>query len=239
MDGSIYLFQHMNKSSPHRGGKYRAKRENKLFEIEVPESRDDKNKKKKNDLFGERNDKQVYQSTLIKPSLGYAVGLVRPGANELHLVPVEAIAQFRPSFAYLNNKSSDPAKKVVEEDPSSQSESEMPDETVKTVTMRFAGPNEEKFKKAREQSYHHLQQKREQEEWADISYYSVTSDESFKAKSSLICRSQDRSRPLPKAAADDKRSKSPSKEGHSSKGIRDDDEATIISNVEDFLKVLS
>lgn len=235
VDGSIYLFQHVSKSTPLKAAKYRAKKENKLFEIDVPES---DNKRK--DVFGERNEKQVYQSTLIKPSLGYAVGLIRPGANELHLVPVEAIAQFRPSFQYLN-KNSDQTKKVVDEDISSQSESEMPDETVKAVTMRFAGPNEEKFKKAREQSYVHLQQRQAQEEWSDMKFYTLNSDESFQARSSLICRNETRSRPLPKV--DDKRKPPPTeikKEAQmKSVDLGDDGDVMIISNVEDFLKVLS
>lgn len=219
--GQLYLFQYPLQSSSLNISKARVKPDNKIFEIEVLESRSYEKKKKMDvgdglgvSTFGERLDKQVFQSVSIQPKVSYAVALVRDA--EVHLTPINGVIQFRPNFKYLD-AAGDSARKAMaaKEDTSSQSESEAPEEreSAKAVTMRFAGPHEEKMKKAREKSYAHHQQKHDAENWTEIQHHAIASSHSNSVRTSLVCT----------ANADPK-----------------EDSSTInISSVEEYLKSLT
>jgi len=240
IDGSLMLFQHILKSAPLKGAKYRAKREHNLFEIDVAGKRSDYDGK-----YGERQDKQTFRSVALQPSTAYVVGLVRPGTSELHLASLDKVVQFRPAFQYLDQSTDMAVKQNLTEREdmaaSSQSESEMADEgTVRAVTMRFAGADEERIKKARESSFAHLQQQQALEEWSDMHYYSQNTEQSVQAKASLACRHTGRARRVVPVEAG---SSSPSKEHSNSRRRQNetllDDERMLITNVDDFLRVLS
>lgn len=188
-DGNVFLFQYPLQTKAVNVHKVKAKPQNKVFEIEVADSGLSLKKRKRENAkgWGDRVDKQTYQSLHVKPTVPYVLGLVRSDRNELHLTPVDSVFQFRPDMRYLDSSAAEikQAEKEDRDGNSSQSETETP--AVKAITMRFAGPNEEKLKKARESSYAFKQQKVATEEWIDLTYHSSVSTNSANATSGLIC----------------------------------------------------
>lgn len=227
----MILFQHVLNSQPIKGASYKAKRENKLFEIEVP---GEYKKSDDNHVFGERTDKLVYRSQRVQPATSYVVAVVRPGAEEVHLAPVDHVVQFRPTFNYLDNDKETKAVQAERDDPgtSSQSEAEAEDQ-VHAVTMRFAGAYEDRIKKARERSYAHFQQQQASEEWTDMTYYSNTTEQSVQARKSLACRQPGRAQVI----RDQSPSKSPTKDSRR-RSVQRDDDSNVISGMDDFLRAL-
>ncbi|RWS04069.1 DNA-directed RNA polymerase III subunit RPC5-like protein [Dinothrombium tinctorium] len=128
--------------------------------------------------------KQTLKSIEVNPTLNqYVIGVISDGnadsanneslshrTKELHLTPLSSVMQFRPSFNYFDkseirvNKSSLPAK----EDPAIFSDDEA---EVKRINVRFAGPDEERLKKLRENSYSYLQQQISSEAWVDLDFH--------------------------------------------------------------------
>ena len=57
---------------------------------------------------------------------------------------------------------------------------------IQTITMRFAGPDEEKMKKARERSFSYFQQKLAKDQWIPVNCHPIDSEMSSLKRMSLI-----------------------------------------------------
>ncbi|CAN8002790.1 unnamed protein product, partial [Ixodes hexagonus] len=131
-------------------------------------------------------DKQILTSTrAVTSAENYAVGLLRPG--ELHLSPLHCIVQMKPSFSYLDQ--SDVRNKVGE---TAAAEEEEDADEPQAVQVRFAGAETERSKRARERSFHFLQQQQDNEPWSKISYHPFGSEMSGVERAMLLCPQMDR-----------------------------------------------
>ncbi|KAK3600874.1 hypothetical protein CHS0354_019221 [Potamilus streckersoni] len=137
-------------------------------------------------------DKQVLTSVPSSANTErYAVGYLKDG--ELHLSPLHALVQLRPSFGYLDRV--DDRQKVVqqgggEEGESSQDEVE---EEAKPVTIKFARPESAEAKARRLASFEYLNKKREEERWVNVDYYGIYDDRSDMERELLIAGKGDQS----------------------------------------------
>lgn len=130
-------------------------------------------------------DKQVLTSTQALASASrYAVGLLKDG--QLHLNPIRGIVQLRPSFGYLDR--SDAKQKQESKDQGENAESSAEEEEeAQAVTVKFARPETDRTKQAREKSFRYLQQKMLEEPWHHVSYHCYQSEMSLKEKKLLRC----------------------------------------------------
>jgi DNA-directed RNA polymerase-3 subunit RPC5 len=141
--------------------------------------------------------KEILKSVEVKPTLSqYCIALIRNDCPEVHLTPINSVIQFRPSFHYLDkseinfgkNKHNSKDESEAEADASSQDESEAQTE-VQTITMRFAGPDEERLRKAREKSFNYLQQQVAKDPWIELNFHPIKSHSSTEEKMSLLFNS--------------------------------------------------
>lgn len=131
-------------------------------------------------------DKQVLTSTrAVASGDNYAIGLLRPG--ELHLTPLHAIVQMKPSFSYMDR--TDTEKDKVSGDAFADGEEE--EEEPKAVTVRFASTETDRMKKARERSYNFLQQQMANEPWTKVSFHAFGSEMSSVERTMLLCPQMD------------------------------------------------
>ncbi|KAK7003517.1 DNA-directed RNA polymerase III subunit RPC5 [Biomphalaria glabrata] len=104
----------------------------------------------------------------------YAAGLLKDG--ELHLTPVSAVVQMRPSFDYLDKADtrhrSESSVATTDGGESSQDEAE---EEATPVNMKVARGESEEFRARRMASYEYINQKREEERWIPIIYHTSES----------------------------------------------------------------
>ncbi|XP_067121880.1 LOW QUALITY PROTEIN: DNA-directed RNA polymerase III subunit RPC5 [Centruroides vittatus] len=134
-------------------------------------------------------DKQkLTSSKAVSSSAQYAIGLLRPG-KELHLTPLHAIIQLRPSFTYLDQSDSRAKAELKESDVDDPSQDE--EEEAHKVTVRFAGPDSDKARQARERSYNYIQQQLANEPWVNVKYHKYGSRESEEEMNKLLCTKTD------------------------------------------------
>ncbi|XP_064478895.1 DNA-directed RNA polymerase III subunit RPC5-like isoform X2 [Ornithodoros turicata] len=134
---------------------------------------------------GAMMDKQVLTSTRAVASAdNYAVGLLRPG--ELHLTPLHAIVQMKPSFAYMDRSDTDSGAVDTFADGAEEEEDEP-----KAVTMRFASTETDRLKKARERSYKFIQQQMANEPWTNVKFHNFGSEMSGVERTMLLCPQMD------------------------------------------------
>ncbi|XP_063444434.1 DNA-directed RNA polymerase III subunit RPC5-like [Mytilus trossulus] len=122
----------------------------------------------------DKMDKQILTSAPCSGDIGrYGVGVFKDG--ELHLSPLHAVVQMRPSFNYLDKADdkikTEAAAREAEGDMSQDEEDE-----AKPVTMKFARQETEEAKARRMRSYGYLQKKRNEESWIHVEYHGVNSD---------------------------------------------------------------
>jgi len=135
--------------------------------------------------------KQILKSTELKPRLGqYCVAVLRSDCQELHINPIQSVIQFKPKLNYLDNKtpemSSNKSKAGSKGEESDGGLSSQDEADIQTITMRFAGPDEEKFRKARERSFAYFQQKLAKDHWISVNCHPIDSDLSSDKRMSLI-----------------------------------------------------
>jgi len=172
------------------------RRKGELFALNL--ENDSKSDERPNISSGKRLlNKQLLKSVEVKPTLSqYCVALIRNDCPEIHLTPINSVIQFRPSFHYFDKnevnfaktKNNSKDESEAEGDASSQDESEQQSE-VQTITMRFAGPDEERLKKLREKSFNYLQQQVARDPWIELNYHPVGSKLSSSEKMLLVYNS--------------------------------------------------
>ncbi|KAH9513090.1 DNA-directed RNA polymerase III subunit RPC5 [Bulinus truncatus] len=118
----------------------------------------------------------------------YAAGLMKDG--ELHLTPVNAVVQMRPSFDYLDKADtrhrSEASANFPDGGESSQDEAE---EEATPVNMRVSRGESEEFRARRMASYEYINQKREEERWIPVICYTSESGLSETERQQLIASS--------------------------------------------------
>ncbi|XP_022319153.2 DNA-directed RNA polymerase III subunit RPC5-like [Crassostrea virginica] len=121
----------------------------------------------------DKMDKQVLTSTTTGDKSGrYAVGIFKDG--ELHLTPLHAIIQMRPSFNYLDRADQKMKADVGPAGDGGES-SQDEEEEVKPVTVKFAQQESEEAKARRMASFDYLQKKQQEEAWQKLQYHNITS----------------------------------------------------------------
>ncbi|RUS89733.1 hypothetical protein EGW08_002551, partial [Elysia chlorotica] len=105
----------------------------------------------------------------------YAIGLVKDG--ELHLTPLAAMVQMRPNFDYLDkadtrHRAEAANTSLGDGGESSQDETE---EDPTPISMKVSRGESEEFKARRMASYEYVNQKREEERWVKMTYFSADS----------------------------------------------------------------
>lgn len=144
--------------------------------------------------------KRVLKSVEMKPTLNqYCVAVIDNESSkpELHLNPIRSVIQFRQTLNYLNTKTTNITTKSAEVGPNKANHSSKGDESdaeasgqengdIQAITMRFAGPDEDKLKKARERSFAYFQQNLEKDQWVDIKCHTVDSRMSADIKKNLV-----------------------------------------------------
>lgn len=130
-------------------------------------------------------DKQkLISNKAVSSSAQYAIGLLRPG-KELHLTPLNAIIQLRPSFTYLDQSDNRAKAELKGNDFDEHSQDE--EEEAHKITVRFAGPDNDKARQARERSFNYIQQQLANEPWVNVKYHKYKSYESEEESSKLLC----------------------------------------------------
>ena len=216
---NIDIFEYRSKKSPiaeQTDIEVKARPNHKIFELNAKiDTKSENFDQKKSELFGRyldsnelrtdpkkcskeltncRLERQVLQSMEIKPALSqYCLAVVRNDCPELHLNPIESIIHFKPKLNYLNNKFSDNREgfktKSASKGDESSDESEPQPMDVQTITMRFAGPDEDRQRKARERSFAYYQQQLAKDDWIPIKYHSIDSQLSSDNRMALIYNS--------------------------------------------------
>ncbi|XP_062611114.1 DNA-directed RNA polymerase III subunit RPC5-like [Saccostrea cucullata] len=121
----------------------------------------------------DKMDKQVLTSVSTGEKSGrYAAGIFKDG--ELHLTPLNAIIQMRPSFSYLDRADLKIKSEVGPAGDGGES-SQDEEEEVKPVTVKFAQQESEEAKARRMASFNYLQKKQQEEAWQPLNYHSISS----------------------------------------------------------------
>lgn len=129
-------------------------------------------------------DKQVLCSAPCSGNVGrYGVGLFKEG--ELHLSPLHAVVQMRPSFNYLDKADEKIKSEVAARESAGGDFSQDEEDEAKPVTMKFARQETEEAKARRLRSFGYLQKRREEEPWINISYHDINSDLAERERSQL------------------------------------------------------
>ncbi|XP_037074627.1 DNA-directed RNA polymerase III subunit RPC5-like [Pollicipes pollicipes] len=146
-----------------------------------------------NDLFygGSVMDRQTLSSTLVTPcSRRYCLGVVSDG--ELHLSPVDAVVALRPSFDYLDRgdkKGRQEARELGEDVSGDEDEPDGP--STERVTVKFARPEPDRIKQARERSYQYLKRKQDEQPWVPTTVHKRSSASSETEWQKLLCSRTD------------------------------------------------
>lgn len=115
----------------------------------------------------------------------YAVGVYKDG--ELHLTPLNAMTQIRPSFSYMDK--ADTKQKVLNSkqmEGGGESSQEEEEEEAKPVRLKFARHETVEAKARRMASYDYLQKKREEEQWINVKHHSIDDDKSVSERNLLF-----------------------------------------------------
>lgn len=122
-------------------------------------------------------DKQILgSSSSAADTRRYAVGVLKN--DELHLTPVHAVVQMRPTFDYLDRADAkhkaESAAAAKEAGDSSQDEAE--EDQATQVTVKFARPESEEAKARRMASYEYVQRRLEEEPWTSVVFHNLHDD---------------------------------------------------------------
>ncbi|KAK3930241.1 DNA-directed RNA polymerase III subunit RPC5 [Frankliniella fusca] len=128
---------------------------------------------------GKMDHMTLKSSRLLPDSSNYAIGVLNDG--ELHLTPLKGIVSLRPTFSYLDKSDKRPQNS---QDELSGGEEE---EELKQVKVKFARQENERLKKAREQSYDYHSKISSSEPWYHTQYVSENSDEAELERCKLYC----------------------------------------------------
>ena len=209
----LHIFQYWSQSSPIADRKdieVKARPNHRMFEIETQmDTKGGNFDKRKSETFGRNLEisdnkidppknvltKRVLNSVEMKPTLNqYCVGVMSKESSQaqLHLNPIRSLVQFRQKLNYLNNKTLDvPPNKANQSSKGDESDVETSAQEngdIQAITMRFAGPDEEKLKKAREKSFSYYQQNLEKDQWTAVNCHPIGSWLSSENKKNLIYR---------------------------------------------------
>ncbi|XP_077528169.1 DNA-directed RNA polymerase III subunit RPC5-like [Haemaphysalis longicornis] len=97
---------------------------------------------------------------------------------ELHLTPLHAVLQMRPSFQHLEPSGAETEEEEQEVKPT-------------LVLMKFEEHESYREKRARERSFQFVQQKEEKEAWIEANYHGPETEMSCVERSKLFCRQMD------------------------------------------------
>lgn len=129
-------------------------------------------------------DRQTFVSTKPMNNVSkYVVGYLHD--KEIHATIVKGVVQMRPSFSYFDK--SDTRKKAEQKQ---DNESDAEDDEPKQVTVKFAGNDSDRLKKAREKSYNYLTQKSADEPWCETMWYPPDSIHAELERQKLFAMSQ-------------------------------------------------
>ncbi|XP_056019128.1 DNA-directed RNA polymerase III subunit RPC5-like isoform X2 [Ostrea edulis] len=120
----------------------------------------------------DKMDKQVLTSVSTGDKSGrYAAGIFKDG--ELHLTPLHAIIQMRPSFAYMD-RADQKIKTDVGPAGDGGESSQDEEEDVKPVTVKFAQQESSEAKARRMASFDYLYKKQQEEAWLPLQYHNIS-----------------------------------------------------------------
>ncbi|KAJ1526730.1 hypothetical protein ONE63_008310 [Megalurothrips usitatus] len=118
-------------------------------------------------------------SRLLSDTSNYAIGVLNEG--ELHLTPLKGIVSLRPTFSYLDKSDK---RQINAQDEVSGGEEE---EELKQVKVKFARQENERVKKAREQSYDNHRKLSSSEPWYHTEYLTPQTDDAELERAKLYC----------------------------------------------------
>ncbi|XP_041977921.1 DNA-directed RNA polymerase III subunit RPC5 [Aricia agestis] len=122
----------------------------------------DKEKEKAQYFRSGMMDKIVYESSTPCTEIQhYAVAILQD--KELHCTPIKGIVQMRPSYSYYDKQD----KRKQDKNKAENSDDEEKEPEAQQVTVKFARPETEVAKKAREKSYETISQRVATEPWYD------------------------------------------------------------------------
>ncbi|KAK3265228.1 hypothetical protein CYMTET_26075 [Cymbomonas tetramitiformis] len=135
--------------------------------------------------------KQTLTSMSVPTRATYAVGLLKN--NALHLVPVHAVVQMRPSMTYLDSaeRAEASGKKPSKDD----TEEEETTEEVTAVQVQFKRHETEREAERRLNSYAETKRKEDEEAWVELEVYGETSKTAIDMKTHL-CQGNPRMLPF-------------------------------------------
>ncbi|KAF0302356.1 DNA-directed RNA polymerase III subunit RPC5 [Amphibalanus amphitrite] len=113
---------------------------------------------------------------------------LKNGDGELHLSPVDAVVALRPSFDYLDRgdkKGRQEARELGEDVSGDEDEPDAPSQ--ERVTVKFARPESDKVKQAREKSYHYLKKRQDELPWLPTTVHKRNSASSESEWQKLLC----------------------------------------------------
>ncbi|KAJ2776399.1 hypothetical protein H4R18_005687 [Coemansia javaensis] len=124
----------------------------------------------------------------IPKSSEYLAAVVRDG--EVHLTAIDRVTQLRPSLKYLDRIAEKKAasRKADNSDDEAAEKKEVKAQTVQ-VTVRSA--QAEEALRQQQNSIAYMQQRLEEEPWADLAYFDVGTDESAAVCAGLVAGSRD------------------------------------------------
>lgn len=114
----------------------------------------------------------------------YAVGVYKEG--ELHLTPLNAISQIRPSFSYMDRADSKQKILNTKQPEGGESSQEEEEEEAKPVRLKFARHETVEAKARRMASYDYLKKKRDEEQWINVKYHSIHDDKALSERNLLF-----------------------------------------------------
>ena len=127
------------------------------------------------------NDNQVFKSRVMLAQNSLGVAAVK--GDNIYITRVSDSFEFKPNLQRLDTKSNNKGK-FGQKDEGTQPEEERAAK-VTSVTMRFAGANEENLKRARENSYAHHLEKINSEAAIDLEYIPETTKRAKEVLESL------------------------------------------------------
>eukprot|EP00039_Didymoeca_costata_P010944 m.149504 g.149504 ORF g.149504 m.149504 type:complete len:632 (-) comp15014_c0_seq2:2304-4199(-) len=129
-------------------------------------------------------DAHVLRSTKVPMRTHYVTGIWKD--DGLHLTPLKAILQLRPSFDHLNDidkKKQDKGKDALQ---ASEGTEEKP------VNLIFKRIENEKTQAARKRSHNYMQQQSDAEAWINVEYHSKDSHQAATARRDLLAKQSNR-----------------------------------------------
>lgn len=195
--GDFYIFQFSHNSSPFTVkkqylGPIRAKAKKKQFEIELLMNTksdafdrdrskeiasilgDDKKEDQEKYFPNRLMDKQLLNSEkLTSTGFQFALGYLRDDLNEVKLIPIKSLVEFKPAFRYFDkakiktsNKKQDDEEEDEEDEFVPSSNKTVEPATAKKVTMRF-----EDKKRFNDKNLNNNQLDEEEEDWVDVQFF--------------------------------------------------------------------